>query len=292
MLLAALESLRPHQWSKNLLLVVPPLLAHAWRIPDVVGAVAIAFVAFCLVASGNYVLNDLLDIEADRAHPSKRLRPLPSGRLPLLYARITGPGLILVGIGCSWLTMPREFTLFLIGYVLLSLAYSLALKRLLLIDVMVIATLYTLRLMAGGAASGVEVSSWLLIYSMFFFISLAFAKRLTELDATGDGGGATTAARAYRSRDREAFATAGPAAGMLSILVLTLYVSSELVRAQYQHPDILWLLCPLLLYWVLRLWFIALRGELHHDPVVFALRDRVSYGVAAGIVLVMYLAWR
>lgn len=283
---AFVEALRPHQWSKNLLLAIPALVGQAWMQPGVVLHVCLAIVAFSLAASGTYVLNDLLDVDADRRHPEKRRRPFADGRLGAAWGRIAGPLLVAAGCGLALLTLDAKTVTLLVIYVLASAAYTLWLKRVLLLDVILLAGLYSLRLLAGGAAAGVEVSSWLLAFSMFLFLSLAFAKRLTELQAAPD----VDSARAYRSRDREAFAAMGPSSGMLAILVLALYVSSDPVRSRYATPDLLWLLCPLLLYWILRVWFIALRGDLHHDPVVFALRDAVSYAVVASMVAVFFLA--
>lgn len=287
---ALLDALRPHQWSKNLLLAVPALVGQAWLQPGVITQVCLAIVAFSLVASGTYLLNDLLDLEADRAHPDKRQRPFADGRLKPLWGQVGGPLLVGLGCGLAVLTLNRDTVILLLIYVLATAAYTLWLKRVLLVDVILLAGLYSLRLLAGGAAAGVEVSSWLLAFSMFLFLSLALAKRLIELEAAPNVDSATETARAYRPRDRDAFAAMGPAAGMLSILVLALYVSSEPIRSRYAEPDALWLLCPLLLYWILRVWFLALRGELHHDPVVFALRDRASYGVLAGMLAVVYFA--
>jgi 4-hydroxybenzoate polyprenyltransferase len=287
---ALLQSLRIHQWSKNILLVVPALLAQVMFTPDVAGRLLVAFVAFGCAASGNYLVNDLTDRESDRQHPAKRERPIAAGRLTAGQAATAGALLIAVGLGLASVALPRKFTLLLLAYLLLALAYSKIFRRVLVLDVMVLAGLYTLRLLAGGAAVDLAVSSWLLAFSMFFFVCLALAKRLAEIDAAG--GDETGSSRAYRLRDRDAFAAMGPAAGMVAILVLALYVSSEPIRAHYTHPDLLWLLCPLLMYWVLRVWFLALRGELHHDPVVFALRDPASYAVIAGVVGVVLLAAR
>lgn len=283
-----MEALRPHQWSKNLLLAIPALVGQAWMQPGVITQVCLAIVAFSLAASGTYVLNDLLDVDADRRHPDKQRRPFADGRLTLMWGRIAGPLLVAAGCALALLTLDTTTVRLLVVYVLASAAYSLWLKRALLLDVILLAGLYSLRLLAGGAAAGVEVSSWLLAFSMFLFLSLAFAKRLTELEAAPH----EESARAYRPRDRDAFAAMGPASGMLSILVLALYVSSEPVRSRYAQPDLLWLLCPLLLYWILRVWFVALRGDLHHDPVVFALRDGVSYAIVASMIAVFYLATR
>lgn len=283
-----MEALRPHQWSKNLLLAIPALVGQVWMQPGVITQVCLAIVAFTLAASGTYVLNDLLDVEADRRHPDKQRRPFADGRLTLMWGRIAGPLLVATGCALALVTLDSTTVRLLVIYVLASAAYSLWLKRVLLLDVILLAGLYSLRLLAGGAAAGVEVSSWLLAFSMFLFLSLAFAKRLTELEAAPH----EESARAYRPRDRDAFAAMGPASGMLSILVLALYVSSEPVRSRYAQPDLLWLLCPLLLYWILRVWFVALRGDLHHDPVVFALRDGVSYAIVASMIAVFYLATR
>jgi 4-hydroxybenzoate polyprenyltransferase len=288
--LPLIESLRLHQWAKNLLLVVPALLAQVAGRPHVAWTLLLAFLAFSITASGNYLLNDLIDSESDRRHPHKRHRPIAAGRMPRSWALIAAPALMSGGIGSAWVLVNGPFALMLISYVLLAIAYSKFFKRLLLLDVMVLAALYTLRLLAGGAAVDVIVSSWLLVFSMFFFVSLAFAKRLAEVDALTAGQEARTSARAYLVTDRNAFAAIGPASGMLSVLVLALYVSSAEIRAHYTEPDVLWMLCPLLLYWILRVWFIALRGELHYDPVVFALHDRVSYAVVLAVVTVLFFA--
>lgn len=282
-----LESLRIHQWAKNLLLAVPAVVGQVILQPGRLQLLALAFVAFSLAASGNYVLNDVVDAEADRRHPEKRHRPVASGRLSHAGALLLGPLLLAAGLALAFLAINRPFGLMLVAYVLLALGYSKFFRRMLLLDVLVLAALYTLRLIAGGAAVDVAVTSWLLVFSMFFFLSLAFAKRLVELDAApGDS------ARAYRPADRATMGAVGPGAGMLAVLVMALYVSSGEIRAHYAEPDVLWLLCPLLLYWVLRTWFFALRGELHHDPVVFALRDRVSYAVGAAVLAVLFFAAR
>ena len=285
-----LESLRLHQWSKNLLLAVPAVVGQAAGNPGVVRNLVIAYLAFSVTASGNYILNDVIDVAADRRHPLKRQRPVASGRMPVARAAIVAPLLMACGIGTAFVFVNQPFAMMLLGYVVLGLAYSKFFKRLLILDVLVLALLYTLRLLAGGAAVDVAVSSWLLVFSMFFFVSLAFAKRIAEIDVLAPTELGNEGARAYAFTDRGAFATMGPSAGIVSILVMALYVSSDAIRAHYHRPDVLWMLCPLLLYWLLRLWIFALRGELHHDPVLFALRDRVSYAVAAAVLTVLYVA--
>ena len=283
---ALLRSLRPHQWSKNLLLAVPAISAQVWMNDGVPRALLIGFVAFSLAASGGYLLNDLIDIRADRDHPAKRHRPFASGQLSRVWALAGGPLLMISAMVLAFGAVGRSFGAVLVTYVVLTTLYSLVLKRQLLLDVIVLAGLYALRLLAGGAAADVVVSSWLLAFSMFFFLSIAFAKRLVELESTTT----ESSSRAYLGVDRDAIRAVGPACGLLSILVLALYINSAAVLSVYGEPRVLWLLCPLLLYWILRLWFLAIRGELHHDPVVFALRDKVSYAVAAGTIPVLYLA--
>lgn len=289
-LLPLVESLRLHQWSKNLLLAVPALVGQALGTPGMPLTLLLAFVAFSLTASGNYVLNDLVDVESDRRHPEKRTRPLAAGTLPVALAICVAPVLIAAGLGIAFVFINRPFALLLVAYVVLALSYSKLFKRLLVLDVMTLAALYTLRLLAGGAAADVAVSSWLFVFSMFFFVSMAFAKRLTELDALTAAHEDRDGARAYVTADRNAFAAIGPASGMLAVLVMALYVSTDSIRAHYTSPDVLWMLCPLLLYWVLRVWIFTLRGEMHHDPIVFALRDAVSYCVAAAVLAVLYFA--
>ena len=284
--------MRIHQWSKNLLLGVPAVVGQVAGNPGVARTVLIAFLAFSVTASGNYLLNDVIDIDADRRHPRKRLRPIASGRLPVVQAAVAAPLLMALGLATAFVFVNEPFGMMLLSYVVLALAYSKFFKRLLILDVLVLAVMYTLRLLAGGAAVDVAVSSWLLVFSMFFFVSLAFAKRLAEIDALAASDQRRDDTRAYGGADRGAFAAIGPSAGMVSILVMALYVSSDAIRAHYHQPDVLWILCPLMLYWVLRVWFFALRGELHYDPVVFALRDRVSYAVAAAVLTVLYFAAR
>ena len=291
-LLLILRSLRLHQWSKNMLLVVPAIAAQIWMQPEVIRELVFACIAFSLTASGGYIVNDLIDIEADRCHPEKQSRPFASGQLPVSWGLFMGPALLLFGIAVAYVAVNIQFGMVVVTYALLSAAYSRWIKRVLLLDVMLLAGFYALRLVAGGAAVSVEVSSWLLAFSMFFFLSLAFAKRLMEFDLSSIEDSTANSARPYTSVDRDAFRTIGPTCGLLSILVLALYISSDTVQAIYGQPQVLWLVCPLLLYWVLRVWFIALRGDLHHDPVVFALRDKGSYAVATAILIVLFLASR
>ncbi|MBI5068442.1 MAG: UbiA family prenyltransferase [Deltaproteobacteria bacterium] len=279
---AMLRALRPHQWAKNALVLVPLLGAHlAGDLTRLRGAL-LGLAAFCLTASAVYLTNDLADLAADRLHPRKRMRPLASGALPAGVARGMVPVLLAGAVGLA-LLLPPSFGLILGVYWLATIAYSLGLKRRPVLDVLVLAGLYTARLYAGGAAARVPVSEWLATFSMFLFLSLAFLKRAVEL------AGAQSQGRGYRVEDREPVFAMGIASGYLSVLVLALYVSAQDTARLYAHPERLWLLCPLFLYWVSRVWLLARRGELDDDPVIFALRDPASWSVAALCALVVWL---
>jgi 4-hydroxybenzoate polyprenyltransferase len=275
-----LNALRVRQWVKNLLLFVPLLLAHAVGDPQAWLAAVLGFVAFSLCASAAYVVNDLVDREADRVHPTKRDRPFASGALPPLAGFVMAPSLLLIAFAVAWLALPALFLVALATYVIVTLAYSFALKRMAIVDVLVLAGLYALRVLAGGAATDIPVSEWLLAFSMFFFLSLALLKRYAELRLIELAPGASLAGRAYQADDLALLRTTGPSAGFISVLVLALYVTSPEVVVLYQRPALLWLVGAFLLYWVLRIWTRAHRGEMHDDPVLFAARDRASYVVA------------
>ena len=285
---ALVKALRPHQWTKNLLVFVPALLAHATQ-PDVWIRALWAFAAFSLCASSVYVVNDLVDLDADRAHPTKRLRPFASGTLSPRVGLVLAPVLLAAAFALA-LALAPAFAAVLGIYYLATLGYSLFLKRLVLADVLMLAGLYTLRLIAGGAAYQVPLSQWLLAFALFLFLSLAFVKRYSELQAVRREGASETKGRGYRAGDLEQLAAFGSAAGYLSVLVLALYAHSEDVRRLYEHPARLWIMLPLLLYWISRVWLLAHRGDLHEDPIVFAVRDWQSYLVALGAAAAILLA--
>jgi 4-hydroxybenzoate polyprenyltransferase len=282
------KALRPHQWTKNLLVFVPALLAHSTQ-PEVWTRALWAFAAFCLCASSVYLINDLVDLDADRAHPSKRERPFASGTLPPRLGLWLAPVLLAAAFAVA-LPLPRAFAAVLGMYYLATLSYSLLLKRLVLVDVLLLAGLYTVRLIAGGAAYQVPLSQWLLAFALFLFLSLAFVKRYSEVQQIRREGASEAKGRGYRAGDLEQLSAFGSAAGYLSVLVLALYVHSEDVRRLYEHPARLWMMLPLLLFWISRVWLLAHRGELHEDPIVFALRDWPSYLVALGAAATILLA--
>ncbi|HDR9081988.1 MULTISPECIES: UbiA family prenyltransferase [Burkholderia] len=284
------KALRTHQWLKNVLVFLPILAAHQFlSIPHVVHAL-IAFVAFSLCASSVYLLNDLLDLEDDRHHPTKRFRPLASGALSLTVGIALFPVILATSFGLSLLLLPPQFTLVLIGYYALTLAYSMYLKRRVMVDVVSLAALYTIRIIAGSAATGVAPSFWLLAFSMFMFLSLALVKRYAELYSMQARGVEKSRGRGYVADDLPLISSLGAAAGYLAALVLALYIQDTNTMYLYSHPKWLWIGCPLILYWVSRTWIIAHRGLMHDDPIVFAARDRTSLIVAVMFAAVCWIA--
>lgn len=275
-----LKALRLHQWLKNLLVFLPLFAAHRVLEPAALIHGIVAFFAFSLCASGVYVLNDLFDLDADRRHPRKRLRPFAAGTLPLASGLAAAPLLTLAGLALA-LAVSLPFAGVLLSYYVLTLAYSLRLKRIVMLDVVVLAALYTVRIIGGAVAIGGGLSFWLLAFSMFLFLSLAMLKRYTELQSMLAAGKAQASGRGYAVEDVALIQSLGGASGYMSVLVLALYINSTASEALYRHQEVLWLLCPLLLYWISRVWLIAHRGGMHDDPVVFALVDRVSRVVLA-----------
>jgi 4-hydroxybenzoate polyprenyltransferase len=272
------HSLRPHQWAKNALLVAPLLAAH--RVADIaaLGKVFLGLVAFSLCASSMYVLNDLLDLEADREHPRKSTRPFACGELSVATGLALSPALLAAGVAIS-LTLPIKFRLALAAYCALAVAYSFVLKRFAVLDALALAGLYTLRIIAGAGAATVALSFWLLVFSAFLFLSLALVKRYAELEALRRRQRLQALGRGYRVEDLPLLLSCGTAAGYLSVLVLALYINSPDIQGLYHRPKAVWLLCALVLYWITRVWITAHRGDMHDDPVIYALRDRVSLGL-------------
>lgn len=286
---AALKAMRPHQWAKNALLFVPLLLSRQYTEPGKLFAVFAAAAAFSVTASAVYVLNDLLDVEADRLHPKKKKRPFAAGTLPLIYGPPLAIALVLTGIVISALLLPIEYLGVLMLYLVVNSFYSTTLKTKMLIDVMILASLYTLRIFAGGVAASLVVSEWLLAFSIFIFTSLAFAKRYVELARVAAEGKTEAKGRGYQVSDLDLIISVGPTAGYLAVLVFALYINNGL-PGFYENKTLLWLTCPLLLYWISRLWFLAKRGELDHDPVVFAVTDKMSLAVGAAVGALVILA--
>lgn len=275
---ALLKALRVHQWAKNVLLLIPVAAAHKFEGLHSLTLLAIAFLAFSLCASSVYLLNDLLDLEVDRQHLSKKSRPFASGNLSLLVGIFLTPTLLLSAIALS-LFLPREFSLVLLFYYTLTLAYSFWLKRIVLFDIVTLAGLYTIRIVAGAAAVNVPVSFWLLLFSVFLFLSLALLKRYAELDSIRRQSKPDASGRGYNVEDLPILHSLGTAAGYMCIVILALYINSPAVEMLYREPKYIWLLCIVLLYWVTRMWLMAYRGVMHDDPVLFALKDKTSLGI-------------
>jgi 4-hydroxybenzoate polyprenyltransferase len=284
-----LRAIRAHQWAKNVLVFVPAAAGQMLGQPQVLVQSLLAFAAFCLAASGMYIVNDLLDLDSDRRHPVKRARPLASGDLQIAEGLAAAAALIVVSLAIGYLLLGVLFLAVLCGYVLVTLWYSLDLKRRAGVDIICLAALYTLRILAGSAATHIEPSFWLLAFSMFLFLSLAAAKRSAELAGVEARSQNQAPGRSYVVSDLPLLLAFGVAAAYSSVLVLALYMYSR-AEVQYAHPQVLWLLCPVLLYWVSRIWLKTHRRQLHEDPVVFALADWPSRLVAVASIAIIWLA--
>jgi len=291
---ALMRSLRPHQWLKNTLVLLPLVLAHEITSTGHLLQSLLAFTSFGLCASSVYLLNDLLDLPSDRQHHTKRLRPLASGEIPLLSGLLLSPALLALSFALASL-LPLAFVIILALYYFCTGLYSFVLKRFMLVDVIMLAALYTLRIIAGAAAISVVPSFWLLAFSMFLFFSLAVVKRHTELDYLQKAGLTQSEGRGYYAQDLNMMAMFGSASALMSVMVLALYINNDDTRNQYATPELLWLLCPLLLYLITRIWLLAARGQIEEDPIVFAIKDRLSQALTLLSGMLLWLAmldWR
>jgi 4-hydroxybenzoate polyprenyltransferase len=288
-LAAIIGALRPHQWVKNILVFGPLFASHRIFDMQALSASLITFVSFCLCASSAYLLNDLIDLENDRAHHRKKHRPLAAGTLPVPWALALIPGLLAAAVVCASWASPAVIGVLAIYYAI-TVAYSVSLKKKLLVDVFALAGLYTIRCLAGHAATGIPQSPWLLGFMVFLFLSLAFAKRHSELFHLRAAGGRQIKGRGYQATDLELISMFGVAAGFMAALVMGLYVTSDAVTRLYGTPMLLWAICPIVLFWITRVWIIAHRGDLHDDPLVFALKDRMSYALGGGAAILFAAA--
>lgn len=273
-----LKTLRPHQWIKNLLVLVPALAAHRFDSSTIRNAV-LALIALSLCASGGYIFNDLLDVSADRRHARKRHRPFASGRLSIGAGAFMVVLTWLTGFGIGGMLLSPMYAAVMLAYVATTVAYSAALKRVAVLDVMILAGLYVFRVITGGVATGIAVSNWLLAFTLFVSLSLAFMKRFIEVRAVAATGGTTIPGRGYRVDDGAWLHSAGLTSSYLSAIILALYATSSDVTRLYSHPDRLLFACPVVLYWATRTWLLAHRGEIHDDPVVAVATDPVTYVV-------------
>ncbi len=280
---------RVHQWLKNLLLFVPLFAAHQIGNVQSLSTLILAFVSFSLCASAVYMANDLLDLESDRKHPRKRHRPFAAAAVPIQYGAVLTPLFAIASLALG-LMVGAGFTAWLITYFALTTAYSLWLKRLALIDCLTLAALYTLRIIAGAAAVAIALSFWLLAFSVFIFLSLAFVKRYAELQVQAQAGNSHAHGRGYAVTDAPLVQTLGITAGYAAVLVLALYLHGETVVTLYAQPQLIWFAVPLMLFWISWVWMKAHRGEMHDDPIVFAIKDKASLAVAALIAVSFLLA--
>jgi 4-hydroxybenzoate polyprenyltransferase/phosphoglycolate phosphatase-like HAD superfamily hydrolase len=286
---AFIKAMRPHQWSKNILIFVPLLAAQAFSVPVLLNAL-IAFVVFSMTASSVYVLNDLLDLDADRAHPRKRKRPFASGLVAIKDGLWLAPLLLLGAIALAIAFLPVPFLAVLGLYYIATLTYSFWLKQKIMVDVFLLAGLYTARIVAGGAATLIPMSPWLIGFSIFFFLALAIVKRLAELIDMVRANKPRSSKRDYSAQDLGMVQSLGAAAGFAAILVLNFYFTSPEATRFYAAPEYLWAVSPLLLFWMSRMLVLANRGEVDDDPIVFAAKDRTSRLVGVCVVAIVLCA--
>jgi 4-hydroxybenzoate polyprenyltransferase len=282
-----LQSMRIYQWVKNTLIFVPLITSHRFLEVGLLVRGAIAFLSLSLCASAIYILNDVFDLHSDRNHPTKRKRPLASGSLSISTALVSVPLLFGTGILVS-LLLPWTTTAPVLVYAAMSLAYVFRLKQMLLADVVALALLYTVRIVIGGVATSLLVSPWLLGFSLFLFISFAFSKRVAEMIRASGSTRRRLPGRSYLVDDIPTVACLGALSGYLACLVLSFYINSRAVFAIYRHPVWLWLLLPLMLYWVGRIWVLTMRGHMSDDPIIFVFKDaatRWAFFAAAVILL-------
>jgi len=288
-----LKAIRIHQWAKNMLVFVPLLTSHSLFKPELVMNALLAYLSFCTVASATYLLNDLLDLESDRKHHTKRNRPLAAGRLTIMQGVTAGVVLFCLGLYLAIQFTNTLFLLFLLIYLTLTIMYSFVLKHLQSADVISLASLFTLRIIAGAAAISVPLSFWLLCFSMFLFLSLAMIKRVSELihlQRQTENPSQQVAGRDYLTADIVVLQSLGGAAGLMSVLIFALYVNSDQVVTMYSTPELLWLVIPVVGYWITRIWIAATRGEIDEDPVSYALHDMQSWLTVGILLLLFFLA--
>jgi len=284
-----LKAIRLHQWAKNMLIFSALVLSHSWGNSEALIQSIYAFFAFGFAASSIYLVNDLIDLEADRLHKTKQFRPLAAGVLPIQWAVLLTPILLIFAFSFASF-VNTNFILILGGYLALTIAYSLFLKPIALLDVITLTSLYTLRIIAGAIAISVPLSYWLLAFSMFIFLSLALIKRFSELKNLSLQGETKSVSRGYHVDDIEAISLFGISSGYISTMILVLYIHGLQATTVYSQADWLWIVAVTVLYWISYMWLLAFRGQMNEDPVFYAIRDRTSYVVALIIAISLYLA--
>ncbi len=287
---AALRALRAKQWMKNLLVFVPAVLSHRIAEPRILGSSVAAFAAFSLCASAVYVVNDLWDLEADRAHPVKRDRPFARGDVRIPDGLVLAAASLAAGLALAWAFLPAAFAWALAGYLAVNALYTFGLKRIVILDVVVVALCYACRVVAGSLATGVPMSGWLVTFSAFFFLSLAFLKRFAELAMRRAQGLPGEGGRGYAPADADVIRLLGVASGTVAVFVIALYVTNPQVTVLYRRPEVLWAVVLATLYWLARAWTLAGRGAIKDDPFAFTVGDGASYATAAVMAAVLILA--
>lgn len=284
------KALRFHQYVKNILVFVPLVTAHKITDPLIVLKTSIAFLSFCLCASGAYLINDYFDLQNDRLHPKKCIRPFASGELPLIKGMFFVPCLVLSSFLLAFY-LSKAFFFTIAMYFIMTIMYSLWIKRIAILDVVLLAILYTTRIVGGLTATNLDYSFWLLAFSIFLFVSLAFIKRYSELLLAHDNESTDMlSGRGYVISDMQLISSLGGASGYTAVLVLALYLNSNDVVKLYHNPKILWGICPLMLFWISNLWLATQRGRMHDDPVIFALRDKASLVISILIAIMIIAA--
>ncbi len=282
---STIKAIRVHQWVKNLLIFVPFLTAQLWG-TGAIWLVLAGFLSFSLTASSVYLLNDMLDLESDRNHPRKCNRPFAAGNLSILTGVIMLLALVIISFLIAWYVSIYFFAVLFV-YLIMTLSYSTILKAYVLIDVVLLASLYTIRVIAGAAIVGVEPSFWLLAFSMFIFLSLALVKRCSELYSLRSRGKSCSDGRDYNTTDLESLQAMGTASGYTAVLVIAFFINSKDVIEHYSNPQVLWLICPAFLYWISRVWLKTARGEMDDDPIVFSIKDRGSRYIALLVAIIV-----
>lgn len=283
------HALRPHQWAKNLLVFVAVFTAHKFSSTEALADAAIAAACFCLAASSAYLVNDILDVKHDRLHPVKKNRPFAAGHLSAPGGLFASAALAAISVSAAYALLPHPFLIALVAYVALTLSYSIWLKKIAMVDVIVLAILYTLRIAAGAFAIGVPVSSWILALSLFFFLSLALTKRYAEVDQL-PAGASSIPGRGYAGGDKAMLLALGVSSGMLATFAVALYANDPHTQTLYSKPQTILFACPLLLYWIGRIWLLTERGKMKGDPFLYGITDISSIVTSVLIGMIFVIA--
>jgi|TARA_B100001964_G_scaffold117606_1_gene131045 4-hydroxybenzoate polyprenyltransferase len=289
-ILPYVNALRPHQWVKNILLFFPAVVSVQIFSTNIFKTLCISFIAFCLVASSGYLFNDILDLESDRKHPDKKTRPLAAGQISILYSKVLILVLLVIAVSIALLYVNIKFFIILSIYFLSTAFYSLYIKRKIIADILTLAILYTFRVIAGGFAVDLALSVWILAFSMFVFLSLAAVKRLAELVENASIGLKYSLGRSYEVNDITIIEGISLVSGYISVLVIILHIFTEATQGFYSRPELLLGICPIIMYWITRMILLAHRGQMHHDPILFSLRDSPSRLSAVLIIIIAIVA--